>query len=127
MAKLTAAAVAKLFEACEFKDSDLPRKRIVVEGIIAKRAMHRGRLQAHQAEIMALLAELPEQFRRTVGGGWSFLNACEDRRGNQWTGMQSIMEQLVMLGLGIGKVEFMLPRERWGVFPGRVPYFMIDM
>jgi len=127
VAKLTAAAVAKLFEVCEFNDSDLPRKRIVVEGIMSKYALHRGRLQAHQGEIMALLAELPEQFRRTVGGGWSFLNACEDRHGNQWTGLQRSVEQLVVLGLGIGKVEFMLSREQWHIFPGRVPYLMIDM
>lgn len=55
--------------------------------------------------------------------GSSFLNACVDRDGVQW-GEHVNVDELVMLGQGIGKLKFCLPRERWDVFPGGMPYIV---
>jgi hypothetical protein len=72
-----------------------------------------------------MLAELPDMFKESGGGGWSFLNACDDRHGNQWTGLHQRMEQLFQLGIGIDKVECQLPREVWPALPGGMPYYIV--
>jgi hypothetical protein len=54
----------------------------------------------------------------------SFLNACVDKHGNHW-GEHPSVEQLLVLGVAIGKIEYCLPREYWRALPGGVPYFMI--
>ena len=59
-----------------------------------------------------------------LGGGWSFLQACVDKNGNHW-GEHSNMEELFCLGIAIGKVESLLPRDMWKVLPGGVPYYVI--
>lgn len=40
-------------------------------------------------------------------------------------GEQLNVQELMILGLGIGKVVYCLPREVWSVLPGGVPYFMV--
>lgn len=128
MADLTAARVGELLEKCLYQDGEPADQRVEVEGILHKFVLHRDRLQANANAIQALLAELPEQFRRSGGSGWSFLNACMDRHGSQWTGLHLVMEQLFALGMGIGKAEYVLPRELWDVaFPGGMPYLVLDM
>jgi len=37
------------------------------------------------------------------------------------------MEQLVCLGIAIGRVGYNLPKENWDILPGGVPYIVIDM
>ena len=60
-----------------------------------------------------MLAQLPAEFGERAGGGWSFLNSCQRMDGTLWTGLHSIMEALLVLGLAIGLVEWLLPREHW--------------
>lgn len=72
-----------------------------------------------------MLDKLPEQFHEATGGGWSFLNACNDRHGNQWTGLHQRMEQLFQLGIALGRVSYCLPREFWSAMPGGVPYIVV--
>ena len=72
-----------------------------------------------------MLGELPDEFHQVGGGGWSFLNACNNRHGELWTGEHRIMELLVMLGIGIGRVRFVMPRDLWSEMPGGMPYFMV--
>lgn len=36
-----------------------------------------------------------------------------------------MVEQLVQLGIALGKVKYCLPREAWKNLPGGVPYFMV--
>jgi hypothetical protein len=71
-----------------------------------------------------MLAELPDNFHEKKGGGWTFLNGCMDRHGNQW-GEQINVDELVMLGQGLGLAKYQLPREMWSVFPGGMPYFSV--
>lgn len=125
MAKLSAGVVELLFRKCLFGKGDKRNQRVEVEGVMNTYALHRGRLSKHETQIIELLGELPGQFHAAYGGGWSFLNACMDRNGNQWTGMHRSVELLVVLGLGVRKVEFVLPREQWSDFPGNMPYFVV--
>lgn len=96
-----------------------------VEGVAHTFAFERRKLADYADEIRAMLAELPAQFHENIGGGWSFLKACMNRRGEQWTGMHVTMEKLFALGLAIGAVELLMPRELWEMLPGGVPYYVV--
>ena len=37
------------------------------------------------------------------------------------------MEQLFVLGMGLGLVKYGLPRSMWNVLPGGMPYISIDL
>ena len=117
--------VQELFVGCLFKEGEDTTNHVKVEGVMSSAGFNPERLKDHEAEIIEMLHELPTQFREKEGGGWSFLQACEDRHGNQWTGLHQRMSELFMLGMGIGKVECQLPREMWKILPGGVPYYVI--
>jgi len=118
---LTAERVENLFGEC------LAHEGVAVEGIMCTTRFSPDAIGAHRAEITAMLAELPDEFRRSGGGGWTFLNACLDRHGVQWTGLHRVMEQLFMLGLAAGLVSELMPRDMWRVLPGGMPYYVVDL
>lgn len=124
-AVLTPQRVEAVFISCLFKDGEDTSEHIVAEGIAQTVGFHPGRIQQHRQDIHDMLAELPDEFKTSGGGGYSFLNACMNRDGNQWTGLHQIQEQLVQLGIAIGEVEYCLPREMWMVLPGGMPYFLV--
>ena len=117
--------VDTIFRDCLFQDGEDTSGYIKAEGITRNVDFHPERLENHRAEIEAMLGELPAQFQESGGGGWSFLGACNDRHGNQWTGFHHPMQQLFQLGIGINKVECQFPREMWGALPGGMPYYII--
>jgi hypothetical protein len=100
---------------------------VEVEGIAGMAVFGPAPLERYAEEIRAMLAELDDAFRKSGGGGWSFLNACSDRHGRQWTGEHRTMEQLFMLGLAIGAVSLLMPRELWDALPGGMPYYRLEM
>lgn len=112
--------VERTFEACYDPAGD-----VQVDGIMLPARFDKRRLADHAELIAGLLGELPDEFKASGGGGWSFLNACMDRHGRQWTGMHSTMDKLFMLGAGIGMVECQMPRDVWQVLPGRMPYYLV--
>lgn len=122
---LTDDRVNIVFMDCLFKDGEDTSNHILAEGIVQAVGFHPGRIEEHRQEIHDMLAELPDTFKTGSGGGWSFLNACFDKHGNQWTGAHQTQEQLVQLGIAIGEIEYLLPREMWAVFPGGMPYFVV--
>ncbi len=122
---LNAERVNAIFMDCLFRDGEDTSKHVKAEGIVRNVGFHPERLESHRAEVEAMLNELPEQFHKKSGGGWSFLNACNDKHGNQWTGLHQRMEQLFQLGIGIGTVQCQMPREMWPVLPGGMPYYVI--
>lgn len=129
---LTAEKVDEIFKDCLFREEEIKngksiKEPIKVEGLVNDFGFHPDRVNEHEEEIKSLLRELPDQFFKDGGGGWSFLNLCNDKNGNQWTDFHARMEQLVCLGIAIGKVKYNLPREAWGAFPGGVPYITIDI
>lgn len=117
--------VKAIFLDCLFKDGEDTSNHVKAEGIVRHVGFHPERLNSHKEEIETLLDELPDEFKKSGGGGWSFLNACNDKHGNQWTGLRLQMEQLFQLGIGIGKVKSLLPREMWSALPGNMPYYVI--
>ncbi|MGL6198716.1 MAG: hypothetical protein ACRC3H_07260 [Lachnospiraceae bacterium] len=121
MNKLDPNAVNKLFDDCCQDD----KSALKCEGIMSIAYFDKSKLEANEVEIYAMLNELPIEFFRDSGGGYSFLAACNDKYGNQWTGLHSVMEKLFLLGMGIGKVQCLLPKEVWTALPGGMPYYVI--
>jgi len=106
-----------------------PQGAVVVEGLTMNFAFHPERLESHRAQIRDWLCQLPVQFRRENGGGWSTLNAVmlhpiED--GVQW-GEQMDMQELLCLGIGLGLAKWQLPRDYWSVLPGGMPYVELNL
>ena len=118
--------VHTIFYSCLFEKDENFGDHVAVEGITMTVGFHPGRLQAHKAEIEEMLGELPSSFQMEQGGGMSFLLACYDKDGNQWTSLHQIMEKLFLLGMGIGRVECILSREFWTSLPGGMPYYVIN-
>jgi len=124
--KLTAENVNSVFIDCLFKDGEQTEDHVKVKGLVSTFGFHPERIKEHNEEIYSMLKQLPDSFQKDSGGGMSFLNACDDADGNQWTGLHQTMEQLVVLGIGIDKVKYCLSREMWKAFPGEMPYFVVE-
>jgi hypothetical protein len=124
--RLTSQKVNTIFDDCLFKEGEDSQTYIQAEGIVQTVRFHPERLKSHRAQIEALLLELPEGFQRSTGGGMSFLNACLDRHGDQWTDFQQEMEQLFLLGIAIGKAKCQTSRDLWKYMPGGVPYYVVE-
>ena len=106
-------------------DSSSDDSSLKIESVELKVTFDSQKLKAREADIISMLSNLPESFRASSGGGWSFLNLCLDKDENQWTGSHLRMDQLVALGLGIEKVSFLVPRTLWGKLPGGMPYLVV--
>lgn len=123
--------VMQVFEDCLGGLDGIPGdESVVVHGITAKFALRKDKLERHREEIDRMLFELPPEFRsgHEGGGGWSFLGACNDRHGNQWTGLHMRMQELFCLGLGTGRVFELFPPEMRDALPGGgMPYYVIRM
>lgn len=123
--RLTSSRVEEIFLDCFFKEGEPTDVRVVVEGITAFYGFHPERLESHKEDVRELLAQLPDEFHAETGGGWSFLNACNNRDGELWTGDHMTMEQLFALGVALELVVCLMPRDTWSILPGGVPYYMV--
>lgn len=119
--------VKELFELCQPGKGDDDCYCIDVEGIYNKYRLDPTALQEHKEEITKMLESLPDQFKLSGGGGWSFLNACVDKEGTQWTGLHETVEQLFLLGIGLGLVDYLMPRDLWKILPGKMPYLVVKL
>lgn len=124
--RLTSQKVNYIFLDCLFKKEENFKNQIKAEGVTNVTIFNSERLENHKKEIEELLDELPEQFKKSGGGGWSFVQAYKDKHGNQWTDLHQRMEQLFQLGIAIGKVECQFPRKMWSVLCGGMPYYIIN-
>lgn len=121
---LTSPEVSRVFDDCiDNEDGDV---EVSADVSIMRLAFRAEKIALHKQEIAAMLMDLPLEYRQSAGGGWSFLNACNDRYGTQWTGMQSQMACLFALGLAAGLVTCLIPRDMWGALPGSMPYYMVN-
>ncbi len=116
---IDASKLDAVFRDCLFRDDEPLDDAVLVEGIISRYGLHPTRLESHREEVVGLLGLLPRKFRRSVDGGWSFLEACRQEDGRHW-GEHRNMEQLFVLGIGLGSAEWLTPRE-----PGEMPYVVI--
>jgi hypothetical protein len=124
--KVHSIVVDSLWKEHEVPDGKPPANGVVSQGIMNKFCFHPERLESHRAEVSAMLAELPDQFHKSKGGGWTFLNGCMDRDGNQW-GEQMNVDELVVLGQALRLARYQMPREMWSMFPGGMPYFEVSL
>lgn len=118
--------VERIFRECLFEDDEPTDSAVIAEGIVDSAGFHPQRLLAHRDEVIAMLRELPTEFMQSGGGGWSFLNGCQDRNGTLWTGMQQTVMRLLQLGIALDLVDCQIPREMWRAFPGGMPYYIIN-
>lgn len=123
--KLNAARVEAIFLSCLFVANEDTTHHVMGPGITCDVGFHPQRLESHKAEVAAMLDDLQDAFKANAGGGMSFLNACFDKYGNQWTGQHRRMEQLFQLGVAIGKAKLLVPREAWSSLPGGMPYYVV--
>jgi len=128
MTTLTSAAVQDILKTVLFKDEEMagdqvPENAVKVHGIVNLYAFHPERVAAAKPEIDALLSELPDNFHRTKGGGWTFLNACQDKYGDLW-GQHQDIERLICLGIAVGSASWLM-KDMMDVLPGNVPYLEV--
>ena len=129
--KIDASEVEKTLRDCLFLDSELvdgkvPEGAVIVDGIMNEWGFNPARLENHREQVKTWLAALPPQFRRSSGGGWSFLNACMTDEDEQW-GEHPDMDNLFSLGIGLGLVKCSMPRDLWHILPGGMPYYTVEM
>jgi len=124
--------VGDTFKVCLFQQEEVANGKpkpeheaIFVEGVTMKVGFHKERVNKRKEKIIGFLKELPEEFSK--GGGWSFLNLCNDKDGKQWTGMHEVMQELVCLGIAIGKMKYTMPKDTWAALPGGMPYVTVSL
>lgn len=123
--KLTAQNVESVLTDCLFKDGEDTTNYVKAECVMMKIGFNPERLEGHKENIEKMLKQLPKEFMKDGGGGYSFLNACVTAEGEEWGGHSDI-DNLLCLGIAAGKAKIQLPREMWSAFPGGMPYFVVN-
>lgn len=118
--------VSEIFKDCFYKKDEVIDGKpvpepIIIEGIVGAFGLHPERVKSYTEEIESFLAELPDKFTE----GWSFLNLCMTKNEELWTGLHQVCEQLMVLGMAIGKVQYCCPRDMWDILPSKMPYIQI--
>jgi len=116
-----------IFNSCLIQVEESSDNTDIIEGITEHFGFCLDRLEANREQIKDWLSQLPHEFRESEGGGWSFLQACMTSEGEQWTGEHRNVDRLLCLGKGLGLVKCLLPREMWGMLPGGMPYYSINI
>ena len=109
------------------KKGEVPKGAVIVEGIRSRYGFHPKRLEEKRFQVKRWLKALPHSFREKSGEGWSFLQACTQENGVQWTGLHERMEQLFCLAMGLGLAKCLASREMWTALPGGMPYYSISV
>jgi hypothetical protein len=128
--ELTAENVGLIFQDCLFAKEEIETVKeediLKVEGVLHNFGLNPSRVEMNREQIKSLLEQLPANFMKGTGDGWSFLNACMTKDGIKW-GEHISIEQLLVLGIAAGFVSYCFPRDLWTAFPGGMPYFSIDL
>lgn len=115
-----------------FTDSLLPTdhtdetKCISVYGVTSIFGLDPEKIEKYRAEIYSLMEELPNEFWDSpIGqGGYSFIRLPFTKDGDQW-GEQQNAQELMILGLAAGYMQYMFGMDFWKALPGSVPYIVI--
>jgi len=113
--------VRKAFEDSLYKQGDNMDTAVSVEGLVHTYMFNPERLKEMRASISEVVAMLPERFH----AGDTFLNLCKTQNDELWTGDQTVCEQLVVMAIGLGLMEYCFSREVWRMLPGGVPYIIV--
>jgi|SRR5690606_34870302 len=103
-----------------------PDGSVIVRGIVHTFAMDPQKLEKQRETVTNVIKEVvSDAFFVGKGGGWSSLNLCLDRQGDQWC-ERPTMEALCVLSIGLGLAKWCLPRDLWPVLPGGMPYIQFN-
>ena len=116
-----ASLVNTAFQNCLFKEGETNTTNIRVEGITNVFFLHPQRLEEQRELVTALVAELPPIFKK----GYSFLGLCENKLGQQWTGLHADCQKLMVMAIGLKMMSYTHDKEFWRHLPGGVPYVKI--
>ena len=117
--------IHEIFMNCVFNDRNgKSRMCVEVEGVMSDTYMDVNHLDNHKEEISSFLNELPDKFNTSEGA--SFLDANKDRHGREWTHIALHIDELIQLGMGIGRVVCLTPHDMWENMPGGVPNYRIN-
>lgn len=94
---------------------------VVVQGIANNFVFNKHMLLQEEKHIEELLSDLPEDFKQ----GSSFMQMYTNREGEQWTGVIQPLEELLALGVAVGKIHYLVPREQWWSLSGGMPYIAV--
>lgn len=133
MQKLTSECIRKIFMDCLFTDDEvkdlkpeeIPPDAVVVCGVTTQVGFKKDRLDKHREEVKELLSQLSDDFFHNKGGGMSFLKLPFLKNGDQW-GEHVSAQELMLLGIAF-KFMQCAPRKMWNLFPGGVPYIVVNL
>lgn len=119
---LTAQNVNDIFMKCLYETGEDTTGYIPAKAVMTNIGFNPIRIEENKPKIIEMLNDLPDDFKTSGGGGMPFLNACNDKDGNQWADSHQTIDQLLCLGIAIDKISFPMPREMWSMLPGGMPY-----
>lgn len=125
---IEASRISEVLKDCLFKNEEIVDgvpifEPLITEGITTTFGFNPKRVLDNEKEINTMLDEMDTIFVE----GWSFLNLCYDKDDNQWTGSHKTMEELMCLGMAIGRVSYCTPdKDIWALMPGGMPYIVIE-
>ena len=127
--------VDRIFSDCLFRTHDEYDEYIKNNGVVIKVpsiqnpkvtvCFHPERLESHKQEIKSIILHLPYELH--LESGISFLDLCEDRDGNLWTGFHTEVEKLALLGMAIKTLVPLIPIQESHILPGGMPYFSVEI
>lgn len=113
-----------LFKEDELIGDGAPAGAVLVDGLVSKYGFHPDRLESHREDVREILKQMPDQFMKNGGGGWSFLNLCNTKDGVQW-GEHRDMESLCCLAIGLGMGEWQM-KSMAATMPGGMPFISFN-
>lgn len=122
MDNLTSKNVLDTFMYCLFYKEEDTKNKVFAEGVNLPIYFHPERLKNKEPLVSKMLSELPDSFR---SNGDSFMKMNVNKDGVNWSSNPQVMEQLLLLGIAIGKIQYLQPRDCWGNFEGGMPYIFI--
>jgi len=120
--KLNIKNVEQIFMNC--LNNNRSDNEIIINGVAHSFSFNPDKIEKYKDNIYSMLKELPKEFHKETGDGWSFLNACMDKNNNQW-GEHRNIEQLFALGMACEIVKCVMPKELWSALPGGMPYYVV--
>jgi len=119
--ELTSENVENVLVSCLFNKGEDSSNAVMIEGVCGKFGFNPKHLNEQEENIISMLEQLPKQF---INDGWSFLMACQREDGVHW-GEHRDIDNLLCLGIAVGRASILLPRDMWKLFPGGLPYFVV--
>lgn len=108
------------------EDADI----VTARGIVSNYGFCAEKIKEVAYVIQALALQLPNNFLQSnfsnSGGGYVFRSACEDYKGELWTGEHRIMESLLCLGLASGCVNALTQSAEIPVPDPTFHYFAVE-